>query len=121
MASDCRRTRTTRPLLVLEIAGINNTQRQDGARQAPSASFSMLTCRGHDARGDVNRDPVHVAVGHLHLAGVQAGADVEPEVLHRVPDRARAVIARGHPPCEEHTDATGRSTFVLRWRTWRRR
>ena len=31
----------------------------------------------HDARGNMDRDPVHVAVDHIvHLAGVQAGADV---------------------------------------------
>jgi hypothetical protein len=32
-----------------------------------------------------------VAVGHLHLAGVQAGANLEAQVLRRVANRARAV------------------------------
>ena len=33
---------------------------------------------------------MHVAVDHLHVAGMQAGADVESEVLHGVADRARS-------------------------------
>jgi hypothetical protein len=45
----------------------------------------------------MDRDPVHVAVDQLHLAGVQAGANVEPEVLHRVADRARAVDRARRP------------------------
>src|ERR671919_1326170 len=34
--------------------------------------------RGHDARADMDRDAAHVAVAEFDLAGVQAGADVDP-------------------------------------------
>ena len=37
------------------------------------------------------RDAVHIAVGHLHLAGVQSRADGEAEVFYRVANRARTV------------------------------
>jgi hypothetical protein len=46
----------------------------------------------------VNRDPTHLALELLALAGVQAGANLEAEVAHRVDDRARAQrIARAGP------------------------
>ena len=45
----------------------------------------------HDARSDVDRDAVHIAVDHLHLAGVQTGADGEAEVLPpRLESRTRS-------------------------------
>jgi len=49
-------------------------QRWDHARN------QHLARRGerHDARGDVHRDAVDVPVGHLHLPGVQPGANLDP-------------------------------------------
>jgi hypothetical protein len=45
---------------------------------APDTSTSPRPREPHDARSDVHRDAVHVAVGHLHLPGVQAGSDAKP-------------------------------------------
>ena len=38
-------------------------------------------------RPDVHRHPADAAVRHLHLAHMEAGADLEPDRLHRVDDR----------------------------------
>jgi hypothetical protein len=51
--------------------------------------------RGHDARADMDGDAAHVAVAEFDLAGVQAGADVEPGAAkllaqEPLPDRAEA-------------------------------
>ena len=39
----------------------------------------------------MHRDAVHIIVGHLHLTGMQSGANRQAEILHRVADRTRAV------------------------------
>jgi hypothetical protein len=37
--------------------------------------------RSGDARADVHGDPGDLAVGDLALAGVQTGADIEPDLI----------------------------------------
>ena len=48
-----------------------------------------------DAGADVDGDPADLAVDQLALAGVQAGADLEAELAHRLGDRAGAADRPG--------------------------
>src|SRR2546423_13682646 len=45
-------------------------------------------CEGGDARAGVEGGPAHLPVRDLALAGVEPGAELEPEAAHAVPDRA---------------------------------
>ena len=53
-----------------------------------STSFGPGQCA--DARADVHGDPADVVAADLALAGVQSGAHLDAERLHRVADRHRA-------------------------------
>ena len=67
----------------------------------PDTSTSFGAGAVHHARGDVHGQPAEVAVHHLELAGVEAGAHLQPERAHRLghgggaADRPRGAVERG--------------------------
>src|SRR4029453_16455198 len=50
-----------------------------------------------DSSARVYRDPVNLAARELDLAGVQAGADFEPEAAHGIADPAGAAHGGARP------------------------
>src|SRR5439155_3772851 len=72
-------------------------------------SGSRLRC---DPRADVHRDPADLAADELALACVDAGADLETEVPHRVHDLARATHRARRPVERGEKAIAGRLDLV---------
>ena len=61
-----------------------------------------------DSRADVDGDSAHLAFDHLALTGVQAGTDLQTQLLHRLGDRAGAADRSSRPVEAGEETVTGR-------------
>ncbi len=67
--------------------------------------------QGAHPRPDVHSDPTDVLAAHLALAGVQTGAHLDTQRLHRVADRHRAAD-RSLQPVEHRKEAVARRVHL---------